>query len=74
MFPRRRTGRGPRRFIPRPPRRRQQRSELFDRVYEGDAQTDSNSLEVSVRRLRKKIGAGRIETARGLGYRLVCDV
>lgn len=51
-----------------------QRSELFDRVYEGDAQTDSNSLEVIVGRLRKKIGAGQIETARGLGYRLVCDV
>jgi two-component system OmpR family response regulator len=50
-----------------------QRGELFERVYEGDAQTDSNSLEVIVARLRKKIGAGRIETARGLGYRLVCD-
>ena len=50
-----------------------QRGDLFERVYEGDAQTDSNSLEVIVARLRKKIGAGRIETARGLGYRLVCD-
>ena len=50
-----------------------QRGELFERVYEGDALTDSNSLEVIVGRLRKKIGAARIETARGLGYRLVCD-
>lgn len=50
-----------------------QRGELFERVYEGDALTDSNSLEVIVARLRKKIGAERIETARGLGYRLACD-
>jgi DNA-binding response OmpR family regulator len=46
------------------------RLELLERVYEGDADVDSNSLEVIVGRLRKKIGADLIETVRGLGYRL----
>ncbi|MBO0664020.1 response regulator transcription factor [Jiella sp. MQZ9-1] len=47
------------------------RQDLFERVYEGDAEVDSNSLEVIVGRLRRKIGAAMIETERGLGYRLV---
>jgi len=37
---------------------------------DGGAEPDSNSLEVIVSRLRKKIGAGAISTHRGLGYRL----
>lgn len=49
-----------------------ERLELLERVYEGDADVDSNSLEVIVGRLRKKIGAALIETVRGRGYRLVC--
>ncbi|MEH3037543.1 MAG: response regulator transcription factor [Sphingomonas adhaesiva] len=49
-----------------------ERLDLLERVYEGDADTDSNSLEVIVGRLRKKIGATLIETVRGRGYRLVC--
>lgn len=49
------------------------REELFERVYDGEGGADSNSLEVIVGRLRRKIGSDRIETARGLGYRLVCD-
>lgn len=49
-----------------------ERLELLERVYEGDADVDSNSLEVIVGRLRKKIGATLIETVRGRGYRLVC--
>ena len=48
-----------------------ERLELLERVYEGDADVDSNSLEVIVGRLRKKIGATLIETVRGRGYRLV---
>ena len=47
------------------------RLDLLDHVYEGDADPDSNSLEVIVGRLRKKIGAERIETVRGRGYRVV---
>ncbi len=48
-----------------------ERSRLLERVYEGDADVDSNSLEVIVARLRRKIGHDRIETERGRGYRLV---
>ncbi len=43
---------------------------LIERVYEGDADVDSNSIEVIIGRLRRKIGAQRIETVRGRGYRL----
>jgi len=44
------------------------RRELIERVYDGDADVDSNSIEVIVARLRKKIGAEAIETVRGRGY------
>lgn len=47
------------------------RMDLLERVYDGDADVDSNSLEVIVARLRRKIGAEMIETVRGHGYRLV---
>jgi len=50
-----------------------ERLDLLERVYEGDAEVDSNSLEVIVGRLRKKIGATLIETVRGRGYRLALD-
>ncbi|KAB0678502.1 response regulator [Aureimonas leprariae] len=46
------------------------RGELIERVYEFDADVDSNSIEVIVARLRRKIGASLIETVRGRGYRL----
>jgi DNA-binding response OmpR family regulator len=45
-----------------------ERSELNEKVYEGDADVDSNSLEVIVARLRRKIGHDMIETVRGRGY------
>lgn len=44
------------------------RSELLDRVYEYDADVDSNSIEVIIGRLRRKIGAEMITTVRGHGY------
>jgi two-component system, OmpR family, response regulator len=47
------------------------RTDLTERVYEGDVGSDSNSLEVIVARLRRKIGRDTIETVRGRGYRLV---
>lgn len=50
------------------------RSELVERVYEGDAEVDSNSLEVIIARIRRKIGRDRIETVRGRGYRLTAGV
>jgi two-component system, OmpR family, response regulator len=43
---------------------------LSDKVYEGDVGTDSNSIEVIVARLRRKIGKTLIETERGRGYKL----
>lgn len=47
-----------------------ERAQLIERVYEGDADVDSNSIEVIIGRLRRKIGATMIETVRGRGYRL----
>lgn len=49
------------------------RAELMERVYDGDAEVDSNSVEVIITRLRRKIGGARIEAERGRGYRLVAD-
>ncbi|NNU64665.1 MULTISPECIES: response regulator transcription factor [unclassified Rhizobium] len=46
------------------------RRELTERVYDGDAEVDSNSIEVIIARLRKKLGADHIETVRGRGYML----
>jgi len=45
-------------------------SELADHVYERDAERDSNTVEVFVARLRKKLGADVITTVRGFGYRV----
>lgn len=47
------------------------RSELTEHLYAQDYERDSNTIEVFVTRLRKKLPAGSIETVRGLGYRLV---
>ena len=47
-----------------------ERYDLIEKVYEGDAEADSNSIEVIVARLRRKIGHEMIETVRGRGYRL----
>lgn len=46
------------------------KAQLEDRLYAFDAEVESNAIEVHVSRLRKKLGAELIETARGLGYRL----
>ena len=47
------------------------RSELIQHIYAQDFDRDSNTIEVFVGRLRKKLPPGSIETARGLGYRLI---
>jgi two-component system, OmpR family, response regulator len=47
-----------------------ERGLLSEKVYEGEVGTDSNSIEVIVARLRRKIGKAMIETERGRGYKL----
>jgi two-component system, OmpR family, response regulator len=47
------------------------RGQLIERVYDGDADVDSNSIEVIITRLRRKIAPAAIETVRGHGYRLM---
>lgn len=49
------------------------RSELTEHVYDGDAEPDSNVIDVQVSRLRRKLGSRSIETLRGQGYRMVAD-
>lgn len=46
------------------------RTELVEHLYAQDFERDSNTVEVFVGRLRRKLGAELIETVRGLGYRL----
>nr|WP_314709202.1 response regulator transcription factor [uncultured Comamonas sp.] len=46
------------------------RTELSEHLYPHDSERDSNTIEVFVGRLRKKLPPGSIETVRGLGYRL----
>ena len=46
------------------------RTELTEHIYAQDFERDSNTIEVFVGRLRKKLPPDLIETVRGLGYRL----
>ena len=46
------------------------RTELTEHLYDQDFDRDSNTIEVFVGRLRRKLGVDVIETSRGLGYRL----
>ena len=45
------------------------RTELVEHLYDQDFDRDSNTIEVFVGRLRKKLDADLIQTVRGLGYR-----
>ena len=46
------------------------RTELTEHLYDQDFDRDSNTIEVFVGRVRKKLGTKLIKTVRGLGYRL----
>jgi len=45
-------------------------AELIEHIYAQDFDRDSNTVEVFIARLRRKLGASLIETIRGLGYRI----
>jgi DNA-binding response OmpR family regulator len=47
------------------------KAQLEDNLYAFGTEIESNTIEVYIARLRKKIGHDRILTERGLGYRLV---
>jgi two-component system, OmpR family, response regulator len=44
--------------------------ELTEHIYAQSFERDSNTVEVFIARLRRKLGASFIETVRGLGYRI----
>jgi len=46
------------------------RAELTEHIYAQDFDRDSNTIEVFIARLRRKLDASLIETVRGLGYRM----
>ena len=46
------------------------KAQLEERLYSFGAEVESNTTEVHVSRLRKKLGHGIVETVRGVGYRL----
>ncbi|UGA56053.1 response regulator transcription factor [Vibrio sp. VB16] len=46
------------------------RTELVEHIYKQDFDRDSNTIEVFVGRIRKKIAPDIIKTVRGLGYQL----
>jgi two-component system OmpR family response regulator len=48
-------------------------SELTEHIYSQSFDRDSNTVEVFVARLRRKLGASYIETVRGLGYRIEAE-
>src|SRR5262249_54422315 len=45
-------------------------SELTEHIYSQGFDRDSNTVEVFIARLRRKLGNGEIKTFRGLGYRM----
>jgi len=45
-------------------------AELTEHIYAQGFDRDSNTVEVFIARLRRKVGASFIETVRGLGYRI----
>ena len=45
-------------------------AELIEHIYAQDFDRDSNTIEVFIARLRRKLGSSLIENVRGLGYRI----
>jgi len=49
------------------------RAELTEHIYSQDFDRESNTVEVFIARLRRKLGPALIETVRGLGYRIAAE-
>ena len=49
------------------------REQLLSHVWGYDFAPESNVVDVYIRYLRRKLGPGRIQTVRGMGYRLEVD-
>ena len=47
--------------------------ELTEHIYAQNFDRESNTVEVFIARLRRKLGSGFIETVRGLGYRMKAE-
>ncbi|MGR7997751.1 response regulator transcription factor [Xanthobacter sp. ZOL 2024] len=56
-------------FVQRP-NQLMSKPQLEEWLYSFDSEVESNTIEVYIARLRKKLGADVIETVRGMGYRL----
>ena len=52
------------------PSRLLSKAQLEERLYSFDSEVESNTIEVYVSRLRKKLGKDVVQTLRGMGYRL----
>lgn len=50
------------------------KAELEEKLYGWNEEVESNTIEVHVHNLRKKLGAEQIVTIRGIGYRLAAAV
>ena len=48
-------------------------TELTEHIYAQSFDRDSNTVEVFIARLRRKLGVPFIRTVRGLGYRIECE-
>jgi len=49
------------------------REQLEQHLYSWGQEVDSNAVEVHVHHLRRKLGAGLVQTVRGVGYLLLRD-
>ena len=49
------------------------REQIEQRLYSWGEEVESNTVEVHVHYLRRKLGAARIRTVRGVGYQLIDD-
>ena len=56
-------------FVQRP-RQLMSKAQLEERLYAFGSEVESNTIEVHISRLRKKLGPDVVETVRGIGYRL----